>query len=253
MRRIAPGLAASLVMLLVVFSGQAQATTTSPRPEVLGLGDSVMSGHHCGCDGIPVMFARRVTWKTGVAVDAVNDGVNGATTTSLLADLDTQRYDDAVSSATVVLIDIGANDLYPALDAWRNGGCSSSCYQPMIRRMGARLGQILNRVNALRRGHSEVMVATYWNVFQDGADIAKARGDKYIWWSRALTRAANQVICSTAVDKGTKCVPLYAPFIRDTNGDPTRYLADDGDHPNYRGTLLIVHQFLDDTRFKMFG
>lgn len=239
-----------LTLLLALMPVAARAADA--RPEILGLGDSVMSGRNCDCDGIPTMYARRVTWRDGVSVHPVNLGVAGATTASLQADLNTSSYSAAVSRARVVLLDIGANDLYPALAKWEHGGCDSACYAPMVRGMKHGLDQDLRRINSLRPGHSEVMVATYWNVFEDGKQTERAMGWKYIAWSRKVTRAANYAICSIAQAEHNKCVPLYPPFILQTHGDPTPYLAADGDHPNYRGSLVITRHFLSATRWRLF-
>lgn len=249
-RRVA---AATTLLLALLSVPSAGADAAGSGPEVLGLGDSVMSGYHCGCDGIPVMYGGRVTRRTGVSVRPVNLGVNGATTSSLLADLDTSEYDDAVRSARVVLLDIGANDLQPALTRWRNGGCDSGCYDPMISQMRSRLDRVLDRVNALRSRPSQVLVATYWNVFTDGKVALQQGGTAQMTWSRRLTRTANGQICDSAQAHDFTCVPLYPPFILWTGGDPTPLLASDGDHPDLLGSRRIARRFARATRWSLFG
>ncbi|HEY5821926.1 MAG TPA: GDSL-type esterase/lipase family protein, partial [Propionibacteriaceae bacterium] len=168
------------------------------------------------------------------------------TTSDLLDDLEhDRRTRTAVRAADVVVVTIGANDLAPALETWRSSDCPAGCYTPQVAAMGRRLGQVVAAVDAVHPGHHPtVLVTNYWNVFRDGDVGRRAEDDGYLDWSDAVTRVADAAICRSASLGGARCVDLYTPFKGDGSGDPTSYLADDGDHPNAAGTALISRTVL---------
>lgn len=214
------------------------------EPMVVGLGDSVMSGYHCGCAGPVRAYADAVTAKTGMAVDDVNLGKGGLTTTGLLAQLRGAGVRRDVAAARVVLVIIGANDLNSQFQQWRSSGCDSACWQPAVRTMGTRVGEVLARIGTLRASsRGAVLVADYWNVFLDGEPARRDGGQAEIDWSRAVSRAANSAICAAADTHHDVCVDTYAPFLAGDD-DPSKYLAPDGDHPNEAGVALIARRLL---------
>lgn len=221
--------------------------TPSPSPSApkrtlhaVGIGDSVMSGTNCGCDGIMAEYARELARSTGQRVSAQNFGVGGYTTSDVLDDLaDDADVRSAVSGADVVVVIIGANDLNDDLDRWQNGGCSVSCYQPDVTAMGQRLAKVLAKISALSHGRAEVLVTNYWNVFTDG-QVALANGADEVRFHLAVTRAANHEIAGRVAAAGDQLVDLVAPFRGSGDTDPTSLLASDGDHPNAAGVRAIA-------------
>ncbi|SEQ15622.1 SGNH/GDSL hydrolase family protein [Microlunatus flavus] len=223
-------------------------STPTPRSgatlQVVGLGDSVTSGYHCDCDDYVTGFAHLLAARDGIAVKATNDGEAGSTSNGLADELDGTDGDDRaeqhdVAKADVVVLTMGANDLEPALDAFRQGSCDASCSDPEVAQMQTDLGRVLDRVQTLEGGHARVLVTTYWNVFTDGDVARKAERSGYLAWSDTLTRQANQAIATVARQHGATLVDLYAPFKGDGSKDPTDLLADDGDHPDPAGTAVI--------------
>lgn len=226
---------------------------SSPFPgstlQVVGLGDSVTSGYHCDCDDYVTGFAHLLAEQDGITVDATNDGEAGSTSDGLADELegtgkDDRDLQDDVAGADVVVITMGANDLAPALDSFRDGSCDASCYDPQVAQMQTDLGRVLDRVQALDRGHARVLVTTYWNVFTDGDVARHAERSGYLAWSDSVTRQANTAIAAVTSAHRATLVDLYAPFKGDGSGDPTSLLADDGDHPDAAGTALISRAVL---------
>lgn len=217
------------------------AVPTSPL-RLLGFGDSVMYGAGCDCDDFMAQTGDLLQRTTGRQVEVVNNSANGETAADTLREL---RTDDAyvaeIRRADVIVLTVGANDLGPVLDSWVDDDCARGCYHPEVVAMGDRLSAILTLVDRDKKPGAAVFVLNYWNVFEDGDVGAGHYGEDYLTWSDQVTRDANAAICQAADLGAATCVDLYAPFKGgDGATDPTRLLADDGDHPNDAGTTLIA-------------
>ena len=224
-----------------------RAASSSPTDpiRVVGLGDSVTAGANCDCDDYVTGFGRLLARQQHRRVITSNDGASGSTSPDLRNDL---RQDQGLRAqlgrADVVVITTGANDLYPALQAWRSGRCDSDCYTPEVETMRDDLTQVLQLVRALAGDQARVLVTGYWNVFTDG-DVAKsAEKSGYLDWSDRVTQDANAAITVDTRRYGATYVDLYTPFKGAGERDPTGLLADDGDHPDPAGTALISRAVL---------
>jgi lysophospholipase L1-like esterase len=212
---------------------------------VVGLGDSVMAGTHCGCRGLVEEYAGALGRRTGRPVRVTNLGTDGAVTADLVRDLAGGRARRAVAHADVVVLTVGANDLLPQRDAWRTSGCATPCFRSAARAVGRNLTRVLHRLAADRGGRTDhVLVTDYWNVFRDGQVALDTDGPDERAWSNRVTAAANREICGAARRRGAACVDLVAPFKGGGHRDPTPLLADDGDHPNAAGVRAIVAALL---------
>jgi lysophospholipase L1-like esterase len=221
--------------------------TASPSPaagtiRIAGLGDSVMAGTRCVCAGPVSEYGDALAAKTGRRVSVSDLGVNGSITTDLLQDLRTDaRTRNAVRTATVVLVTIGANDLVPEFSAYRNRSCTGDCYTGAARVMGRHLVQVLDAIVALRHASTRtVLVTGYWNVFTDGAVARADGGQDELDWNAAVTAVANTEIRRAAAATGMTYVDLVGPFKGDGTRDPSPLLARDGDHPNAAGVRAMV-------------
>jgi lysophospholipase L1-like esterase len=225
--------------------GAAAAGLSSTRNlTVVGLGDSVMAGSHCGCSGVAAQFAAAWGHRLGRTVRAVNLGVPGDTTTTLQQRLDTDADTRAdLRRADMVLVIEGANDLVPQLESWRMGTCAATCYTPAVEHMGRRLRGALTEIRRLAP-EAQVVVAGYWNVFPDGQAARVVGGQALVDWSRQITRDANAAIERAARPEHATYVDLTAPFLAQGQKDPTGMLAKDGDHPNRTGVRAIVTALL---------
>lgn len=227
-------------------SPAAGAATQAAPVRVLGLGDSVTAGTNCACADYVTGFGRLLAQRDGTRVIEDNRGESGATAADLADELDQdQKLRAATAQADIVVITVGANDLYDSLDAWRSGGCSSSCYGPEISAMSGHLDSVLATVTRLHAASPvRILVTTYWNVFADGQVAEQAESAGYLRWSDQVTRAADRAISRSADRAGVDSVDLYTPFKPHHGDDPTALLADDGDHPNPAGTALISRTVL---------
>ena len=223
-------------------SGQlllSEASTTAGTPlSLVALGDSVPSGAACHCTPYPQLDADALTASSGRLVTATNDAVGGATTSSVLRQLDSNStVIDHVSTADVIEIEIGANDI----GFTSTCGTTVACYAPKIPTIQKNLDDIVSRVDALASGHKALVVLLdYWNVWL-GGEYAAARGDAYVNAAEQMTDEVNSVIKATAAESGSAYVDVRAAFEGPTYAyDETRYLASDGDHPNAAGHKRIA-------------
>ena len=216
---------------------------------VVGLGDSVMAGNACSCRDLLQQYADALAARTHRSVRSDNLGVDGAVTSDVLDALRSDaRTRDVIAQADVVVVVIGANDLIPQLEQWRASSCPSSCFGPPVQQMGRQLAQVLDALQSARNGRTDhVLVADYWNVFQDGQVAVDADGREGVAWSTKVTTAANAAICQAAQSAQATCVDLFSPFKGSGEDDPTGLLADDGDHPNAAGTRVIAQALIGAT------
>jgi lysophospholipase L1-like esterase len=224
-------------------------TAPSGEVTVVGLGDSVMAGAHCGCSGVTAQYAAGLASRVHRKVRDVNLGVNGDTTNTLQERLDTSKVTrNDLREADLVLVIEGANDLTPQLETWRVGSCEESCFLPAVDDMGKRLTTALATIRRLAPKQAQIIVAGYWNVFPDGKAARAEGGQAEIDWSREITRAANVAIERAALPEHATYVDLSGSFLADGSRDPTPLLAADGDHPNAAGERAIVGDLLRVTR-----
>lgn len=230
----------------------AAAMAALPDPlRVVGVGDSVTAAAHCDCSGFVADYGVLLERRFDLTVDAVEYGVSGATTASMLPELSgagtTAR---AVARADVISVTIGANDLEPARTAYDAGTCGGArdlgCFTAAVARMKAGLARDLAAIDRLTAGRKvDVLVNNYWNVFEDGQVALDEDGQRYLDDSDTMTRMANAAICTAATAAGATCVDTYTPYKGADGGkDPTELLAPDGDHPDAAGHLVIAQAML---------
>ena len=223
----------------------ADSATRSPASDpitVVGIGDSVIAGTHCACAGPMAAYADLLSRATGRRASARGFGVNGATTGSVLTQVATDPVRTALRHAQIVIVIVGANDLAPDARRFSAGSCPAACYQPDVAAMGARLGQLLDRVRSLVTAtRPTVLVAGYWDLFAE-AGLARSGPDSdQLTWQEAITDTTNAEIRRQAQQHGDVYVDLVAPFRGPDGGDdPTRLLAADGDHPNAAGVRALA-------------
>jgi acyl-CoA thioesterase I len=201
------------------------------------VGDSVPRGTNCSCAPYPPLTATGFSKTTGDKVTATNDSVVGYTTKNVLNQLNNnQDVIDHLKKADVVGIEIGANDV------GYNSTCGTSvdCYAPKVPTMKANLLSIVRRTQSLVSEHKHVLVLLdYWSVWL-GGKYAANKGQDYVAAAEEMTDRVDSAIQSTALKTGSAYVDLRAAFKGPSYSyDETRYLSNDGDHPNAAGHQKI--------------
>jgi lysophospholipase L1-like esterase len=205
---------------------------------VLGLGDSVPVGAACGCPSFVTLLGDQLSHLEDRAVHVVNNAQNGLTSAGLLHQVLDEHAQAPVSQVT--LVTIGANDFDGSqLSA---PGCSAPdlrCFAPAMSALRHNVAAVVEALVAKREPHGPLLVTGYWNVLLDGA-VGAARGPVYQRDSDALTRQVNAALQDACRQTGVTYVDLYDPFKADHDGDDTRLLAPDGDHPSAAGHAVIT-------------
>ena len=208
---------------------------------VVGLGDSVVSGSHCDCAPFITRYSSLVAEATHRATTVRNLGVGGSTSGDLLKAL--QPGGDAarrLRGADIVTVTIGANDMALARSEWEQDGCVT-CFDEVAATVKANLVKIVRLARAdAGRDPVEVLVTTYWNVFEEAVDGQDPQPPAYAAMADLATSSANIAICAAAEQDNAACVDLYRPFKGDGSDDASPLLADDRDHPNAAGHQLIA-------------
>lgn len=219
-------------------SSSSGASSQARSWSVVALGDSVPRGTNCHCTPYPPLSAEGLTASTGQTVKATNDSVTGATTSSVLEQLNSDNgVISHVRAADVLEIEIGANDVAYSTSC----GTRVDCYAPGIATVEKSLAAILRRVGDLTSGHKVLVVLLdYWSVWL-GGKYAAAMGKGYVDAAATVTDEVNTVIKSTATRGGSAYVDLRAAFKGpDYAYDESHYLSSDGDHPNAAGHQKIA-------------
>jgi acyl-CoA thioesterase I len=184
------------------------------------------------------MVAARLSSLTQASVTAANDAIPGFQTSDVLRQLTTssQAISD-VSSADVVSIEVGANDVGYSNRCRVN----VACYRPQLQSFVRNLRAIVARVQQLSSSHGvTIVLVDYWNVWL-GGKYATKRGTAYVRASNALTDQVHALTMATALDTNSVYVDLESAFKGPSYAnDETRYLASDGDHANAAGQQLIA-------------
>lgn len=222
----------------------ARSAAVSPRQfhALVALGDSVPSGLGCGCDSYVDLVGKRLSRRQHRHVHVANLAVPGATTGSVLAQLQEPSTHRALGRADLVLLNVGANDLDPAPVARTACADPTRCYQEALSTVRRNLAAILRQVRAQAAPGAEVIATGYWNVFLDGS-VGAALGRSYRVNSDALTRALNAAVAQATPGTGARYVDVYTPF--KASGDDTSLLQADGDHPDAAGHAVLATAVLN--------
>jgi acyl-CoA thioesterase-1 len=219
----------------------------SPRskgPVVVGLGDSVPAGYACSCTDFVAAYAAMAASATGTTTTVRNDAVSGSTSADVIDQLTTAAVAAQIRAATTVLLMTGANDFGSAFSAVSDGAPAAATYAPVAAAVQANVTTIVKRIHALN-GRAHVVVLDYWAAMKDGA-VAEVEYDAAAMTAAAQsTTAVNDALTKAALATGATYVSTYLQFNgADGANDPTSLLADDGDHPNAAGHLLIAEAVL---------
>jgi len=248
---MAATMALTLLALLAPSLGDTAATGgstgragTTPKGEIVGLGDSVMAADLCGCASFLSRYADALGRQRGVTLRTVNLGTDGLTAADLVERLRTDPTTQAaVRQARIIVLTVGANDLEGALDTFgAQTACPDACVAAAVGPMRRDLDDVVSEIHHLRPSDARLIVTTYWNVFAVGTLANTTYGEGYAQFSRQITSSANAAICAVAASHDDTCVDLWS-----TLGEPAEQpgnLLPDGDHPNDAGNALISSALL---------
>jgi lysophospholipase L1-like esterase len=215
-------------------------TTGSAAVDVVGFGDSVPLGKHCGgCGDLFTLYAQGVS-VPGQAVTVLNLAKGGTTSADALKKLKSRTAADAVRKASTVIIYTGADDFGPAFRAVSRGGSASKNYKPVEKRVQTNVAKMITLVHSLNSA-AHVAVLDYWAAMEDGK-VAKHD------YSRAQLKAGaeatdylNRSLKAAAKKDHATYVSTFTLFKgKSGTKDPTKYLAPDGNHPNAAGMKAIT-------------
>lgn len=195
-------------------------------------------GTNCNCTPYPQLAADDLAKSASRKVTATNDAVNGATTSSVLSQVDSDAsVIGHLRDATAVEIEIGANDVSQT----QSCGTSVKCYDPRLAPLEKNLAAIVARVHELTSGHKAVVVLLdYWSVWL-GGKYAAAQGPVYVSTAEQMTDEVDSITKTTASETGSRYIDLRAAFKGPNyTYDETHYLSSDGDHPNADGHEQIA-------------
>ncbi len=232
------GRARLAILGVFALSCLATACSSSRSWSIVALGDSVPRGTNCDCRPYPPLSADDLAAATHRSVTATNDAVAGATSASVLAQLNSDRaVIDRVRTADAIEIEVGANDVSHSQAC----GTRVDCYAPQLPMLQKNLAAILARAGELTSGHKvSVVLLDYWSVWLGGRYAAE-QGTSYVNAAKELTDRVDAIIKAIAGETGSRYVDLRAAFKGpDYAYDETHYLASDGDHPNAAGHEQIA-------------
>ena len=145
-----------------------------------------------------------------------NLGVGGSTSSELLAALQPGGAEAAgLAGADIVTVTIGANDMGSARSEWQDGTCSG-CIDRVAARLARNLSAILRQVRVdVGRRPLEILVTTYWNVFEEATDPGSddPRTTAYVTMADRATSKANTAICARD-GQGAGCLHRPLPPVQ---------------------------------------
>jgi lysophospholipase L1-like esterase len=231
-RRIAVGgtvLASALGLGLAGLPAPAVAATTGPV--VVGFGDSVPTGLHCGCTNFIQQYA------TAIGGTADNLAQNGSTSLNLVHLLQTARAWKAVENASVVVIMTGANDYNSAFYAVSNGA-SPSRYTAVTQQVKANVTTAVNKIRSINP-KADVVIVDYWAAMEAGKVAQQNYNAATQKAALESTEAVDGALWAVAQKLHTDWLSTFQLYYR-PGIDVTSLLASDGNHPDAAGTALIA-------------
>lgn len=204
-----------------------------PRLHYAALGDSLAAGMH---SYVPE-FAQHLQRRTGRGVRIENFARGGFTTAQILAGLRRPgRVRAAVSSADVVSVNGGGNDLLPSRVHFELAGDVQSIADA-VDQLASRLYRLLGEIVAVRGGGHGVVTMDLYQPFV-GAEIKAGTFDIMA----GHLRAANDRLRAVAAQFGIPVADVHAALNGpDGRTDAARagYLWVDGIHPSGTGARAI--------------
>ncbi len=252
----------ALVVVVVVVAAMAGWGGGKPRHaeavttwQYTALGDSLAFGLWAFQGYVP-RYERLVETDTGAAVNPLNLGVPGWTSTDLLGAVRTNlAMRAAVATSRVVTWDIGGNDFLDARGQYRSGGCGGAdnqdCLRSGIATFKVNWTAILGQLTSLRAGRPTIfrtmdIYNPYVNEDRARDSWANDGGRTDFQVFKPYLDEANAHITATATARGIPVAKVFLAFngpAGDHDPSDKGYLAFDGLHPNDLGHRVIADRF----------
>jgi lysophospholipase L1-like esterase len=227
-----------------VAGGALAAASTASSVDVVGFGDSVPLGKHCGgCGDLFTLYARGAS-APGAATTVVNLAKGNTTSADALKTMRKASSEAAVRKATTVVIFTGADDVESAWRKVSKGASAKKTYTPVEKTVRTNVEKMIDLAHSLNPA-AQVVVLDYWGAVEDGKvakqDYSKAQRKA----AESATDYVNKALAGAARHSHATFVSTYHLF-KGANGtkDPTKFLADDGNHPNALGMHTIAGALL---------
>ncbi len=231
--RIAAGCTALVSALGLGLAGlPAPAAAAATTPVVVGFGDSVLTGLHCGCTNFIQQYA------TALGGTADNLAQNGSTSLNLVHLLQTARAWKAVENASVVVIMTGAND-YNGTFAAVSNGASPSQYNAIAKQVKANVTTAVDKIRSINP-NADVVIVDYWAAMEAGKVAQQNYNAATQKAALESTESVDGALWSVAQSLHTDWLSTYQLYYR-PGINVTSLLASDGNHPDAAGTALIAN------------
>ncbi|MBO3129802.1 SGNH/GDSL hydrolase family protein [Dermatophilus congolensis] len=226
------------------FSGDnsTPSATGSKHLSIVTLGDSVPAGMACDCDTYSQQVAQALSRRHNRTAGLVNLALGGARSSDIVAQLATPQPRADITTADLVLLQVGANDFNPEqIEECANN--LDRCYGADLTRLRRNISSLTDEISRISNYRAKIAVIGYWNVFPDGK-VGSHYGEGYLRASDRLTRKVNTAL-RKAAGKNGQFIDAYTP-IKGKNGkkDPTSKLAPDGDHLDASGHTALAKAIL---------
>ncbi len=220
-------------------AGNTEASTVPSISEgvrVVALGDSLAKG--TGDDDGSGFVRRTVSLLQQKGVDAKlvsNLGINGQKTAQVLSSLDQAGVQHALQQANVIMLSVGANDLFNGGEALGNLQQQSPNTSQMLKNApetAARLQQILSRLQKINP-EAQIIYLGLYNPFGDLPELQIPGNQAVTSWNTAVMSIINK-------DPHMMLIPTFDLFQNNLN----KYLSSDHFHPNGTGYEQIAERIV---------
>jgi lysophospholipase L1-like esterase len=211
-----------------------------PPANVVGFGDSVPLGAHCGgCGNLFALYAKGAT-TPGRPISVLNLAKGNTTSKDALSTLRRSSSEAAVKKATTVVIYTGADDFKDSFKAVSRGKSAKKNYKPVEQTVESNVEKMIKLVHELNPA-AHVAVLDYWGAMEDGKVAKQDYSKAQLKAADEATDYLNRGLKAAAKAEHATYVSTYTLF-KGKNGDkdPTKYLASDGNHPNATGMYAIT-------------